>query len=108
MNDWPDGLLHTGTISHRRHIAPLHRFSYRIWMLSLDIDRIGALGLRLFRHDRASLVSLQTADHGGRDGTTLRDWVERHLQQAGLAPFSHRIRFMVIPRPASWEPCCTR
>ncbi len=98
MSDSPAGLLHTGVVSHRRHVAPLYRFRYRIWMLSLDLDRLEQLNLRLFRHDRAGLVSLRSRDHGPRDGSTLRPWVERQLARAGLGAFSARIRFMLIPR----------
>jgi DUF1365 family protein len=94
----PAGLLHTGVVSHRRHVAPLYRFRYRIWMLSLDLDRLEALGLRLFRHNRSGVTSLQARDHGPRDGSALRPWVERQLARAGLSAFAESIRLMVIPR----------
>jgi len=67
-------------------------------MISLDLDRIEQLGLRLFRQNHAGIISLQDRDHGARDGSPLRPWVERHLQRAGLEAFSHTIRFMLIPR----------
>jgi DUF1365 family protein len=94
----PAGLLHTGVVWHRRHVSPLYRFNYRIWMLSLDLDRIDGLGLRLFRSDRAGVVSLHARDHGARDGSALRPWVEQHLQRSRLTEFGATIRFMMIPR----------
>jgi len=67
-------------------------------MLSLDLDRSEELGLRLFRNNRAGIVSLQTRDHGKRDGTPLRPWVQQQLDRVGLGAFAKTIRFMVIPR----------
>ncbi len=98
MNAPPAGLLHTGVVSHRRHVAPFYHFRYRIWMVSLDVDRVEQLGLRLFRQNRPGIVSLRERDHGARDGSPLRAWVERHLQRAELAAYSHTIRVMLIPR----------
>ncbi len=98
MNNSPPALLHTGIVAHRRHVKPLYRFTYRLWMLSLDLDRVEQLGLRLFRSNGAGVVSLQSRDHGARDGGALRPWVEEHLRRAGLEAYAHSIRFLVIPR----------
>ncbi len=83
---------------HARHAPFRFRFAYRIWMLSLDLDSVGAVRSRLFRHNRPGLVSLQDADHGPRDGSPLGPWVRGKLAEAGLARFSARIRFLFIPR----------
>ena len=69
-----------------------------MWMLSLDLDSIDVLRSRLFRHNRTGVVSLQDADHGPRDGSGLRPWVEAQLAGAGLAAFGARIQFLFIPR----------
>ena len=100
MSPMPPALLHVGRVGHARHVAPKRRFAYRIWMLSVDLDRIGevARGSRLFRHNRRGLISLHDADHGPRDGSPLRPWVESQLQAAGLSDYAERIHFMVIPR----------
>jgi len=94
----PPGLLHVGQVAHVRFQGFRHRFSYRLWMLSLDLDRVGQLGLKLFAHNRAGVVSLHERDHGGRDGGALRPWVEGQLAQAGLARFAADLRLLVIPR----------
>jgi DUF1365 family protein len=90
--------LHVGRVAHVRHSAPRTRFAYRMWMISVDLDALGTLTSRLFRHNRAALVSLQDRDHGPRDGTPLRPWVEARLQAAGLGAYAASIRFMVLPR----------
>lgn len=89
-------MLHSGKVSHVRHTPFVHRFCYRMWMLSLDLDRTEET--LLFRRNRAGLVSLHDADHGPRDGSALRPWVEAHLARVGLGDFAHRIRLMAIPR----------
>lgn len=100
MTALPPALLHTGRVGHARHVKPFLRFTYRFWMLSADLDRIGEVtgGSRFLRHNRAGLISLHDRDHGPRDGSPLRPWVEAQLREAGLSEFAARIHFMVIPR----------
>ena len=94
----PAVALHVGLVSHLRHAPFRHRFNYRLWMLSLDLDRLGEAGSALFKVDRRAVVSLHQADHGPRDGGALRPWVEARLAAAGLARFGAGIRLMAIPR----------
>jgi DUF1365 family protein len=89
-------VLHAGKVAHVRHTPFTHRFGYRLWMLSLDLDSTEET--RLFHRNRAGIVSLDDRDHGPRDGTALRPWAEAHLARAGLSRFGHRIRLMAIPR----------
>jgi len=95
----PAALLFAGRVMHVRHAAPATRFAYRIWMLGLDLDRLdeAAAGSRIFRHGRPGLVSLADRDHGPRDGSALRPWVDAALASAAL-PAASRIRFLAIPR----------
>lgn len=89
-------MLHAGQVAHVRHTPFVHRFRYRLWMLSLDLDT--KTETRLFHRNRPGLVSLHDRDHGPRDGSPLRPWVEAHLARAGLSEFGHAIRLMAIPR----------
>ena len=89
-------MLHIGRVTHVRHTPFTHRFGYRMWMLSLDLDDDSQT--RLFRRNRPGLVSLHDADHGPRDGSALRPWVEAHLRRLHLGEFAARSRFMAIPR----------
>ena len=94
----PPALLFTGRVAHVRHVPPRVRFAYRLWMLGLDLDRLDAIGGRLFRHNAAGIVGLRDRDHGPRDGGALRPWVEQRLAEAGLSAFAARIHFLLIPR----------
>lgn len=93
-------MIYAGVVGHVRHVAPRHKFSYRMWMLAVDLDDLGPLAARsrVFRHNRFGLIGINDRDHGPRDGTPLRPWVEATLAENGLAAFGARIRFMTIPR----------
>lgn len=93
------GQLYPSTVMHRRLVAPLYRFTYRIFYLLVDIDRIGELGRsrRLFSHNRFNLVSLHDRDFG--DGVTpLRAWVEGQLAAEGIRLDGGRVRLLCLPR----------
>lgn len=95
----PGGCLYAGHVMHMRLTPFAHRFRYRVFALLLDIDRleetIGAL--RLLSLDRFGLLSFQRRDHGARDDSALRPWVEAQLAEAGL-PAPARIRLLSFPR----------
>lgn len=100
MTRAPAALILSGRVLHARHVAPRLRFSYRIWMLALDLDRLGevAAATRLFGHNRLAPAALHDRDHGPRDGTALRHWVAAQLAAAGLSAYAARITFVAIPR----------
>jgi uncharacterized protein len=100
MTNTPPAMVFTGRVAHVRHIAPLNQFAYRLWMLSVDLDRLDDIvaASRLFRRRRLAAVSLHEADHGPRDGSRLRPWVAAKLQAAGMPDAAARIHFLCIPR----------
>lgn len=94
------GVIYRCTVMHRRLIAPLYRFTYRVFYLLLDVDRIDELarGLRLFSRNRFNLVSFHDADHGGREPGALRRWAEGLLAAEGVQLEGGRIRLLCLPR----------
>lgn len=96
----PPGLILSGRVLHARHVAPRLRFAYRIWMLALDLDRIGEVAgaTRWFGHNRFAPVALHDRDHGPRDGSPLKPWVAGQLAAAGLSAYGARVIFVAIPR----------
>ena len=96
-----EGIVYFGEVMHRRLGAVRHRFTYQVFSVLLDLDRIEALGrrLKLFSYNRLNIFSFQDRDHGPRDGSPLRPWVERHLVAAGLGHVrGGRIRLLCFPR----------
>ena len=96
----PGGALYRARVLHARRGAIRHRFDYRIFTLLLDIDRIADTlgGLRVLRHGRFGLMSFTERDHGPRDGSALRPWVETALTAAGLPGTPARIDLLAMPR----------
>lgn len=92
--------LYLGRIVHRR-IRPIRRrFDARVFSLLVDLDSLPALAarLRLFSHNRFNLIAFHDRDHGGRDGTALRPWVEARMRAADIEPDGGPIRLLCFPR----------
>jgi DUF1365 family protein len=91
--------LYEGKVMHRR-IAPAHRFAYRLFWLLLDLDELSRLDHEVagFTVNRAGLVSFHERDHGPRDGTALRAWIDVRLADAGLDLGGGAVRLLCLPR----------
>jgi DUF1365 family protein len=91
--------LYLGEVMHMRLQPFAHQFRYRVFTLLLDVDRLAETDarLRLLTVDRPGLFSFRRADHGPRDGSDLRPWVEAKLAEAGR-PKPARIMLLSIPR----------
>ena len=94
------GVLYPSRVMHRRLVAPLHRFVYRLFYLLLDIDRLDGLHrrLRLFSYNRFNLVSFHDRDHVAGAPGGLRAWVEGLLAAEGIRLEAGRIRVLCLPR----------
>jgi DUF1365 family protein len=92
--------LYVGEVMHRRSRPKAYEFVYRVFNIVVDIDRLrdDAVGRRLFSYNRFNLFSFYDRDHGARDGSTLRPWVEKHLAAAGLSHAAAHIRLLCMPR----------
>ena len=95
-----DAGLYVGRVMHHRIRPKRHRFVYRLFTLLVDIDRLHELDrrLRLLSLDRINLFSFYNEDHGPRDGTALRPWVEAGLGKAGIMEKPDRILLLAMPR----------
>jgi uncharacterized protein len=96
----PEPALYQGRVMHQRLRPFRHRFVYRVFSLLLDLDRLEESGrrLRLLAIERPGVMSFCAADHGARDGSPLRPWVERELAAHGLGHAAERIFLLCFPR----------
>jgi DUF1365 family protein len=85
---------------HKRLTPVSNRFIYRVFSFYLDLDRIDDLDrrLRLFSRNRRNLFSFWDRDHGPRDGSPLRPWIDSLLSQADIDPGSLRVSLLCFPR----------
>ncbi|MFN4088131.1 MAG: DUF1365 domain-containing protein [Alphaproteobacteria bacterium] len=94
------GSVYVGRVAHTRLRPFRHRFAYRVFTLLLDLDALPALdhGLHLFAYNRAGLFSFHDSDHGPRDGSPLRPWIDAQLAEAGIDLDGGRVRLLCFPR----------
>lgn len=99
MADAP-AILYVGRTVHERRAPFVHRFSYRIASILVDLDRLEAADRlsRLFSVERFNLFSFFARDHGPRDGSDLQDWARQRFKEAGVEIGRARIRLLCAPR----------
>ena len=96
----PQSCLYYGQVMHCRLRPVRLRFVYDVFSLLLDLDELGALHhrLRLFSHNRFNLFSFADRDHGARDGSPLRPWIEAQLASRGIDLEGGRVFIHCLPR----------
>ena len=92
--------LYVGCVMHAR-LKPIgHRFSYRVMSLLIDLDRLSDADQQspLFGVNRAALYSFHEADHGKRDGSSLRADAQRCAAECGIDLTGGRVLLLCYPR----------
>ncbi len=92
--------IYEGIVLHERFRPFSHRFEYAVFSVFLDLDSLPETGrrLRLFRHNGKGLFAFNDRDHGPRDGSPLRPWVEAQLRDNGIDISPARIFIHCFPR----------
>src|SRR3954451_23980795 len=85
-NEEAAALLYVGDVMHARLRPQQHRFSYRVMSLLIDLDRLQDADRQssLFGVNRAALYSFRETDHGARDGSSLRAYVQNSASEHGI------------------------
>lgn len=94
------GTLYPGKVMHQRLQPFGHRFTYAVFSLLVDVDRLPELGRmsRLLSINRPGLFSFWERDHVEQAGETLRQFVDRLLASAGLERPAERVLLLAYPR----------
>ena len=92
--------LYVGFVMHARLKPMGHRFSYRVMSLLIDLDRLAVADRLspLFGVNRAALYSFHEADHGMRDGSSLRAYVQRCAAERGIDLTGGQVLLLCYPR----------
>ena len=99
VTDHSYSAIYHGTVRHARYMPKKHRFAYKVFSLLLDIDQLETLSknLKLFSFNRFNIFSFRTSDHGAKDGSKLRPFIEKILDKEKIkAP--DNILVMCYPR----------
>ncbi|SMH47277.1 DUF1365 domain-containing protein [Mesorhizobium australicum] len=94
------GTLYVGEVMHQRLKPFGHRFTYSVFSLLVDLDRLDELdgASRLLSVNRPGVVSFKESDHAERPGETLRQLADRLLTQAGFERPAERVLLLSYPR----------
>jgi DUF1365 family protein len=92
--------LYVGEVMHARLKPVCHRFSYRVMSLLIDLDRLADADRQspLFGVNRAALYSFHEADHGKRDGSSLRAYAQNCAAERGIDLTGGRVLLLCYPR----------
>ena len=73
--------LYTGFVAHARTRPKKNSFRYGVYFLYLDLAELDELDTSLakFAHNGRALVRFRDVDHGPRDGSPLRPWIDALL-----------------------------
>ena len=92
--------LYFGEVMHARLKPMGHRFSYRVMSLLIDLDRLDEADRQspLFGVNRAALYSFHEADHGKRDGSSLRAHAASRAAEHGIDLAGGKVLLLCYPR----------
>lgn len=98
-DDYEPVRLYSGKVMHARLKPVLHRFSYGMSSLLIDIDRLEEADEKsvIFSVNKPNLVSFQQKDFGPKDGSPLRPYIDRLMAEAQLPP-AQSVHLMCYPR----------
>lgn len=94
--------LYEGTVMHQRLKPFGHRFSYRVFSLMIDLDRLDEADRlsRLFSVNRFNWISFHERDHLDPGETGLAETARRRFRVAGIEAEVSRILLVCYPRIA--------
>jgi len=81
--------VYSGWVRHRRYLPTAHAFSYRLFLMYLDLDELPTLFARrwLWRYERRGVAAFRRADYLGDASLGLADAVRQRVASAlGFVP----------------------
>ena len=92
--------IYIGNVIHKRFKPKVHFFKYKVFSILIDISEINLLhkNLKIFSHNRFNIISFYDADHGTRDGTSVKEWVIKNLKDNQIDTKDIKIKLLCYPR----------
>ncbi|MEP6357173.1 MAG: DUF1365 domain-containing protein [Hyphomicrobiales bacterium] len=92
--------LYVGSVMHARLKPFVHRFTYSVFNILIDIDQLAQASQksRLFAVNKFAPVSFYEKDHGDEHATGLSNYIRHCLSNAGLEQTPDRIQLLCYPR----------
>ena len=95
-----ESAIYIGNVIHKRFKPKIHFFKYKVFSILLDLSEINLLNksLKIFSYNKFNIVSFYDVDHGPRDGTSLKKWVEKNLIENQINTEDIKIKLLCYPR----------
>ena len=95
----PNQCVYLGKVMHKRVFPKLSHFEYKVFSIFLDLDNIEKTikSLKIMRYNKFGILSFNNKDHGSRDGTILRKWVDKTLKENNR-PKPEKVFLLCFPR----------
>lgn len=92
--------LYEGTVMHARSRPAKNSFRYRVWLAYLDLAELEELDGSVdgFGYNTRAWAVFRAADHGPRDGSPLRPWIDEVLAGAGIDLAGGPVRILTLLR----------
>ena len=95
-----ESCIYSGQVIHKRFKPKEHFFKYKVFSLFIDLAEINAISKNIpfFSYNKFNLISFFDKDHGDRDGSNLKDWVIKQLEQQSINVENIKIKILCYPR----------
>ena len=92
--------IYTGNVIHKRFKPKIHSFTYKVFSLLIDLSELELLDkkLKLFSYNKFNIISFYNKDHGPRDSSSLKNWVEDNLKKNNIDTNGIQIKLLCYPR----------
>ena len=92
--------IYNGQVIHKRFKPKVHYFKYKVFSLLLDLSELEILDKKVnfFSFNKFNLISFHEKDHGERDGSSLKLWVQKNLEKNNIQNTDIKIKILCYPR----------
>ena len=95
-----ESFIYSGDVIHKRFKPKEHFFKYKVFSLFIDLSELGEIEKKIpfFSYNKINLISFFDKDHGDRDGSSLKVWVEKNLNSLEIEKSEIKIKLLCYPR----------
>ena len=92
--------IYNGHVVHKRFKPKVHYFKYKVFSLLIDLSELEILDKKVnfFSFNKFNLISFHEKDHGERDGSSLKLWVQKNLEKNNIQNTDIKIKILCYPR----------
>ena len=92
--------IYNGSVKHQRFKPIAHSLNYRTFSVLLDLDEIENLAknISIFSLNKFNIFSFYNLDHGARDGSSLKNWVQKNIKKFNICDNITNIKLLCYPR----------